>query len=306
MNIFDLTVLILFFTSIVLLIFIWFIYLTFRISIKHPNFMFLAVVTVQIIEMSLLIFQIIYFDRIPLYSSIYGPTGVMVTMYMLRFTKVLAVHYMASIIIEIFIKVRKSLRVNYKTRIMFYHIYNFCASCLFTIFGRTHGDKFLPFYPIGRLFYSIYMISICIVLIFLINYFYLKHRKKVKSKDFISLTVMIGLSIIIVIIQIVLGLLFNSRLSETNHLNFLSYLLNSLEGAMEFIVFYFSGKMKNLFLNAFEIFSIKKCRRRQNSRFGNVSLAMLSKDAQYYKLSETSLGFFSDVFENMTTSVSFI
>lgn len=306
MNIFDLTVLTLFFISIVVLIFIWFIYLNFRISIKHPNFMFLAVVTIQIIEMSLLIFQIIYFDKLPLYSAIYGPTGVMVTMYISRFTKVLAVHYMASVIIEIFIKLKKSLRVNYKTRIFFYHIYNFSASSLFTIFGRTQGDRFLPFYPLGRLFYSIYMMSICAVLILLINYFYLKHSKKVKSKDFISLTILIAFSIIIVFIQVGIGFVFNTRISEKEHLNFLSYFLNSIEGVIEFIVFFLSGRMKNLFLSAFNIFSINRRRRRQSSRFGNVSLAMLSKDAQFYKLSETSFGFFSDVFENLTTSVSFI
>ena len=174
----------------------------------------MAVASIQIIEISLLIFQIIYLDCLPLYSVIYGPTGVMVSMYISRFTKVLAVHYMASIIIEIFMKLKKSLRVNYKARIMFYHIYNFSASCLFTIIGRTQGDRFIKYYPLGRFFYSIYMMSICIVLILLINYFYIKHNKRVKSKDFISLTILIGLSIMIVTIQIGLGLLFNDTISE--------------------------------------------------------------------------------------------
>ena len=64
--------------------------------------------------------------------------------------------------------------------------------------------------------------------------------------------------------------------------------------------------MKGLFLNALKIFCINRLKKNRNSSLGNVSMAMLSKDALNYKLSETSVGFFNEVFENLTTSVRFI
>ena len=300
MNPVDICILACFIISIIFLTFIWFIYQSYRISIKHPNSMFFIIVTFQILEMTLLTFQIIYFDYLPQYSKIYGPAGVMVTMYLSKFTKICLVHYMASIIIEILIKLKKSLRVNYYARIIFFHSYNLSISCLFTIIGRYENDQFLKAYPTGRLVYSIYMICICLTLIIMITYFYISFFDKIKSKDFISLTILIGISIIIAFIQVGLGLFQDSSAPSNKTLNIISFTVNSLEGIVEFIVLLFSDQMKLYFIDTFLMIFPKLRRKRQIMQIRSISLALIPEK---FALNEPSSGFFSDVFENITTSV---
>lgn len=250
--------------------------------------------------------SLIYFETLPLYSKIYGPPDIMVTMYISRFAKIYAFHCMASINVEIFIKFKKALKVNFKTRIAFYHVYNFLVSIICTIFGRYEGDDFLSFYPLGRIIYSVYMTLICIMLVSLICYLYSKFSSRLKSKDMISLVVLTLISVIIVIIQVATTLLMSGDIASDPGLNFFSYLLNSLEGVIEFIVFNFSTVMKSYFKDfLFLAFPLKRRKRRLSSRLGNISLSMLAKDVQDYRLSEESLNFFSDVFDNLTTCVSF-
>jgi hypothetical protein len=122
----------------------------------------------------------------------------------------------------------------------------------------------------------------------------------------ISLVVLTLISVIIVIIQVATTLLMSGDIASDPGLNFFSYLLNSLEGVIEFIVFNFSTVMKSYFKDfLFLAFPLKRRKRRLSSRLGNISLSMLAKDVQDYRLSEESLNFFSDVFDNLTTCVSF-
>lgn len=303
MNVFEIAIITLFFFSTLLLVFISSIYIQYRLTIKHPNRIFFIVVIIQIFEMLLIITIFFSLGYLPNYSKITGTDTQEVFGYMLRFTKIYAFHYITSINVEIFIKLKKSLLFEHKKRMMFYNVYNMLASCFFTIFGRESKDDLLGYFRSIRITYEIYIFLICAMLIILISYFYSKFRAKLQSKDMISLTILSLISVFIIFVNVGIDLLLNQNIGSYELINQYSYLLNSMEGILEFLVFCMSKRMKGYMKESIcSIFfkpSIESIER-------STSLPILHKDPLEYRLSEGNLGFFGDMFENLTTNVSLI
>lgn len=291
----------LYFLSITFLIFIWSIYIRYRLIIKHPNNLFFIVATIQIIEMITIIIIVFALGYYPGYTSISGQFPIQVVGYISKFTKIYALHYLVSINIEIFIKLQKSLVFNHRFRMFFYTVYNFLASCLLTIFGRGNKDSLLSYYMIGRVIYEVYSVFIVFLLTFMVVYFYLKFKDKLSTKDMTSLTIITIISVIIMFFQVSVGLIIDGDLEKNDYVNFASYFLNSLEGILEIIIFQYSKQMKTYMKESiYLLFS------RNSKRFTEISLSLpikINEDSLEYSISNKSLGFFGDAFENITTLV---
>lgn len=294
-------ILLLFFISTSLLSFIWFVYYRFRLNIKHPNKIFFSIASIQILENLFSILIIFLVGSVPTFRNFEGSIWIVVIRYIIRFLRILDYHYTFMLNAEIFFKIRSKIALKYNSRVFCSVIYSWIASVIFTIFSRASSDIFLPYYSAARLIYQVYMLTMIVFLLIMTGYYYSKYSSLIKSKKMYSLLLITVFDIFSIFLLILTGVLGedNSIINE-GILNYFVYILQAIEGSIEFIISISSARFRRLIKQILN--------KNEKAEDGNpLSLNnQLIDDPDSFQFCSSSSGLFSDIFDHMTKNVMLI